>query len=299
LVVIGLFLYIFINEIAVKGSANWIQLPMGFNLQPSELSKPIIVAFLAILFEKFQKQLQNKNLDQYLLVGIIMGIGALIPVMVILQGDVGTAGIILGIVFVMFYYSPFLTKYKKFIFITVLSALVVGILINPFIITEERIERFTSFIDPCSKYETGGYQVCNVYIAINNGGIIGLGTGKSQQKYSYIPEPHTDSVFAIIAEEYGLLSTLIFILYIGVLNRIMHIASKASTMRGRYIALGVGVYIFFHILINMGGLFGLIPLTGVPLPFLSYGGSFTLSLIAALAMVQRVNIETVNTKIKI
>lgn len=173
------------------------------------------------------------------------------------------------------------------------------VIVNSNIITNERIERFTSFIDPCSKYEDGGYQVCNVYIAINNGGLFGLGTGKSQQKYSYIPEPHTDSVFAIIAEEYGIWSTIIFLLYVGVLNRIMRISSRATTIRGRYIALGVGIYIFLHILINLGGLFGLIPLTGVPLPFLTYGGSFTLSLVIALAMVQRVNIETVNAKIKI
>ena len=129
---------------------------------------------------------------------------------------------------------------------------------------------------------------------------MGLGIGKSKQKYSYIPEPHTDSAFAIIAEEYGVIgSVFIFLGYALILWRITMIASKASTLRGRYICLGVAAYIFAHIFINMGGLFGIIPLTGVPLPFFSYGGSFAISLIVSLALVQRVNVETKNQKIKV
>ena len=127
-----------------------------------------------------------------------------------------------------------------------------------------------------------------------------LGIGKSKQKYSYIPEPHTDSAFAIIAEEYGIIRTIfIFIGYTVILQRLTSIASKASTLRGRYISVGVAAYIFAHIFINLGGMFGVIPLTGVPLPFLSYGGSFVLSLIISIFIVQRVNIETKNKKIKI
>ena len=100
-------------------------------------------------------------------------------------------------------------------------------------------------------------------------------------------------VFAIIAEENGLIGcTLIFIAYIIIIYRILNIAKIANTTKGRYICLGVATYIFMHIFINLGGLFGLIPLTGVPLPFLSYGGSFTLSLIISLMIVQRVHIET-------
>ena len=179
-------------------------------------------------------------------------------------------------------------------------ALLVIYLKQGYILNEARISRFTSFLDPCGNYEKGGYQVCNSYIAINDGGLWGLGIGKSKQKYSYIPEPHTDSAFAIIAEEYGIYRTIfIFILYGIVLYRIAVIGSKASTLRGRYICVGILSYIFVHIFINLGGMFGIIPLTGVPLPFLSYGGSFVLSLIASLAIVQRIAIETKNKKIKI
>ena len=106
--------------------------------------------------------------------------------------------------------------------------------------------------------------------------------------------------FKRIAEENGFIKcSFIFIAYIFILFRILKIATNANTLRGRYICLGVATYIFMHIFINLGGLFGLIPLTGVPLPFLSYGGSFAISLMCSLAMVQRINIETRSEKIKI
>lgn len=130
--------------------------------------------------------------------------------------------------------------------------------------------------------------------------MFGLGIGKSKQKYSYIPEPHTDSVFAIIAEENGVIRcTFIFLAYIFILFRILKISMKTNTIRGKYICLGVASYIFIHIFINLGGLFGIIPLTGVPLPFLSYGGSFAISLLCSLALVQRIHIETKTQKIKV
>ena len=148
----------------------------------------------------------------------------------------------------------------------------------------------------CSDYEKGGYQICNGFIAINSGGLLGVGIGNSKQK-SYIPESHTDSVFAIIGEEYGLLVTsFILFLYIVILYRILRIASLSKTIRGQYICFGIAIYLFLHILINLGGLFGLMPLTGIPLPFLSYGGSFTLALVLSLAIVQRVHIEYLNSK---
>ena len=164
--------------------------------------------------------------------------------------------------------------------------------VKGYLLSDAQKSRF-DFFNPCSKYAETGYQVCNAYIAINNGGTFGLGIGKSTQKYSYIPEPHTDMVFAIVSEELGLLRcTLIFIGYIIILYRVLKLSRITHNIRNRYICLGVAMFIFMHILINLGGLFGLIPLTGVPLPFLSYGGSFTLTLLISLAIVQRIHIET-------
>ena len=287
----------------LAGSNNWIDL--GFvKLQPSELSKPVIIAFLAILFEKYYRKLRTLNIKHYDMIIKILLVALTIPAIVFLQKDLGTLLIMLSIITVMLIASPILKqeklKYSLIIILTGLAAFAVYMFVDGNILNDARKSRFSSWSDPCGKYETGGYQVCNSYIAINDGGLLGLGIGKSKQKYSYIPEPHTDSAFAIIAEEYGVYRTiLIFLGYIILLWRILLIASRASTLRGRYMCLGIATYIFAHIFINLGGMFGLIPLTGVPLPFFSYGGSFAISLLVSLAIVQRVCVETKNKKIKI
>ena len=287
----------------LSGSKNWIDLKFT-KLQPSELSKPIIIALLAIMFEKNYRKLRTLNIKHYDTIATMIFVAMIIPAIIVLQKDFGTLLIILFIIFMMFLSSPILKvdKIKTFLLMVGLGALALLVMysVQGYILNDARISRFTSFLDPCGNYENGGYQVCNSYIAINDGGFWGLGIGKSKQKYSYIPEPHTDSAFAIIAEEYGIYRTIfIFILYGVVLYRIAVIGAKSSTLRGRYMCVGIISYIFIHIFINLGGMFGLIPLTGVPLPFLSYGGSFVLSLIASLSIVQRVAIESKNKKIKI
>ena len=285
----------------IGGSTNWIDLKI-IKIQPSELSKPIIIIMLAVLFEKYYKKLRTVNINHYDIIGRILLIALIIPSIIILQKDLGTLLITLFIIAIMFFASPILKTDKVKTTILMIGLLIAGLLViymvQGYILNDARKSRFTSFLDPCGNYEKGGYQVCNSYIAINDGGLFGLGIGKSKQKYSYIPEPHTDSAFAIIAEEYGIYRTIfIFIGYIIILQRILKISANSVTLRGRYICLGIASYIFAHIFINLGGMFGVIPLTGVPLPFLSYGGSFVLSLISSLALVQRINIETKNKKI--
>lgn len=287
----------------LSGSKNWIDL--GFiKLQPSEFSKPIIIVLMAMMFEKYYRKLRTLDSKRYNAIGIILFLSMIIPALIFLQKDFGTLLITLFIVGMMLLASPILKidKLKSFLLLIAVIALAGLIIYNVqgYILNDQRISRFKSYLDPCGNYENGGYQVCNSYIAINNGGLFGLGIGKSKQKYSYIPEPHTDSAFAIIAEEYGIYRCVfIFIGYIIVLWRILIISSKSNTLRGRYMCLGIASYIFVHIFVNLGGMLGLIPLTGVPLPFLSYGGSFVMSLIAALAIVQRVCVESKNQKEKI
>ena len=287
----------------LSGSKNWIDL--GFiKLQPSEFSKPIIIVLMAMMFEKYYRKLRTLDSKRYNAIGIILFLSMIIPALIFLQKDFGTLLITLFIVGMMLLASPILKidKLKSFLLLIGIIALAGLIIYNVqgYILNDQRISRFKSYLDPCGNYENGGYQVCNSYIAINNGGLFGLGIGKSKQKYSYIPEPHTDSAFAIIAEEYGIYRCVfIFIGYIIVLWRILVISSKSNTLRGRYMCLGIASYIFVHIFVNLGGMLGLIPLTGVPLPFLSYGGSFVMSLIAALAIVQRVCVESKNQKEKI
>ena len=301
-VILGLLIYLSRFGVAHRGSINWIRIA-GVTFQPSELAKPVMIVCLSLVFEKFYRKFKNKKISHTDMLGIVFVVGLIYPVIIFLQKDLGTALIITSIFGVMFLTSPILTKEKLVwigrLFIVLILGFLIMLSVKGYILSDEQLDRF-NFFNPCSNYEEGGYQTCNGFIAINDGGLLGLGPGKSKQKYSYIPEPHTDSVFAIIVEENGLiLSTIIFICYYFILKRILMLASVASTIRGRYICIGTATYMFMHILINLGGLFGIMPLTGVPLPFLSYGGSFTVSLIMMLAVVQRVHIETRRQKIEI
>lgn len=301
--ILGLLLYLSMYGTDHRGSRNWIALPIIGRVQPSEFAKPVMIVCLALLFERFYARLRNKKINHYDMIGIILFVGLSYPAIVFLQKDFGTMFILFMIFFAMFLGSPILRidKMKTFAFLFVLAIFAGLVLLSTkgYILSPEQMDRF-NFFNPCNNYEEGGYQTCNGFIAINDGGAFGLGGGKSKQKYSYIPEPHTDSVFAIIVEEQGFFrSLIIFLGYIIILKRILSLSSRANTLRGRYMCLGVATYIFMHIFVNLGGLFGILPLTGVPNPFLSYGGSFTISLIISLAIVQRVHIETKRQKIKV
>lgn len=276
-----------------RGAQNWIKIGF-FSFQPSEFAKPIIIVYLSLFFDKYLKALRSKETN-YTLLAIIVFIGCFIPLIVFFQKDFGTMLIITSIFLVMFYGSPIKKKDKIKMTIIMVLLVIMGSLIlvvkQGNILSKAQLSRF-DFFNPCSKYETGGYQICNGFIAINDGGLLGLGLGNSKQKYSYIPEPHTDSIFAIISEENGFIrSSFILIFYILLIFRIIILASRSTTVRGKFICLGVATYIFMHIFINLGGLFGIIPLTGVPLPFFSYGGSFIICLIVSIGLVQRVYIE--------
>lgn len=301
-ILIALNGYLVVKGGATRGASNWIDLKF-LKVQPSEFAKPILIISMGVLFHVFNKKLTNKKIKNTKEIGTILGISLIFPVLVFLQKDLGTAMILVGIIFIEFLFSPIKREDKSkaaFASVVVLALiLLVRFSFTGYILSNAQESRLKNFYNPCSKYEDTGYQVCNAFIAINNGGLFGVGIGKSTQKYSYIPEPHTDMVFAIIAEEYGILvCAVIFLLYIIILLRIFILARKTKSIQNKYICLGMGTYIFLHIFINLGGLFGVIPLTGVPLPFLSYGGSFTLSLLASLGVIQRIHIEMKSSKSK-
>lgn len=273
-------------------------------VQPSELAKPTLILAMSLLFRKNYYKLKDPKEKHDMIIWQIIGFGLIFPALVFLQKDLGTAIILFGIFAVMFIFSPITRSEKIKASLISLGAIAILLLvrlsISGYILSDAQTSRLNNFFNPCSKYEDTGYQVCNAFIAINNGGLTGVGLGKSTQKYSYIPEPHTDMVFAIIAEENGVVVCgLIFVAYLIIIYRILKLSMTTRRMSHRYTCIGVATYFFLHILINLGGLFGIIPLTGVPLPFLSYGGSFTLSLIATMAVIQRIHIELKNEKIKV
>lgn len=288
--VIGALVYVLLKGQTSNGVNGWIFIG-GFGIQPSEFAKTILIIFLAIIFEKLIKVRNLSNVAKVLpfVVPIIF------VFLVFEQPDFGTMMILLGITAVIFFMVPYDGK-TKFIMITftIISVLLLALVmvVTGKGLTKSQMSRF-NYKNPCTRYrETTGYQVCNGYIAINSGGLFGSGIGNSKQKYLYLPEAHTDFIFAIIIEETGLVAGAIIILaYFIIIWRILMIGKKSYNLQGTIICYGVATYIALHIMINLGGVLGLIPLTGVPLPFYSYGGSFMINLLICLAFVQRVSVE--------
>ena len=261
-----------------------------FSLQPSEFIKVISIVFLATYYDRNKNKLNRWGVSLFP-IAICAGIAGLI----FLQPDLGTTIIYGLIVFIIFLAVPIVGEIKyKTIFAGVGFIVITAIVIfgaGKGVLLERQMERF-DFKTPCDKILSNGSQVCNCYIAINNGGLTGVGLGNSTQKYLYLPEAYTDFIFAIIVEELGVVTGVLLILsYIFVIFRILLIGRKCPNNRGAVLCYGVAFYIFLHVAVNLLGIMGLMPMTGVPLPFMSYGGSFTLCLIAALSLVQRVCIE--------
>ena len=270
---------------------SWFQIG-PFSLQPSEFAKIIIILFLATYYDKHNMELDNMKV---IIKPVI--ICFLVAALVAVQPDLGTAGIIALMSLIIFYAIPMGKKnrklFNKFFLIGILLIMAVFVLTKGGILKAYQLRRF-NFIDPCDRYkEESGYQLCNSFIAFKNGGLTGQGIGKSTQKYLYLPESYTDFIFPIIVEEWGLVvGIIVIILLFVVLYRLLKIAGEAVNIRCSIIAYGVFSYIFLHICINLVGVMGLGPLTGVPLPFFSYGGSYMLSLWIALGLAQRVAIES-------
>ena len=192
---------------------------------------------------------------------------------------------------------PIAKNHKKTIYKVGLGgAVILGITLVFFgqnIFKSYQISRLLNFTEPCQRYsDVTGYQVCNGYIAIKNGGLTGVGLGESTQKYLYLPEAHTDFIFPIICEELGLITGILVVIgYFIMLFLILNVAKETDTLRNSILAYGIFTYLLAHILINLLGVLGLIPLTGVPLPFLSYGGSYNLCVIISLFIIQRIHYE--------
>lgn len=288
---IGSLAFLFVYGKLTNHAISWYDLKF-FKVQPSEFAKSIIVVFMAIYYNKLHYK-KVKNIYAYLLPLILAGA---VVILVAMQPDLGSAAIIAGIAFMTFISIPVVkTNMLKFMKIIAFLA-VVGVMFFLYsgnnLLNNMQKGRL-NFQNPCSRYtEETGYQVCNGFIAINNGGLFGVGLGNSTQKYLYLPEAHTDFIFPIIVEELGLIVGILIILgYAYILFRILKIAKSSENLRCSILAYGTFWYLTLHILVNLLGVLALVPLTGVPLPLLSYGGSFTVNAIIMLFVVERVSIE--------
>ena len=286
---------------STRGAKSWIDLGF-YSIQPSEFAKVVLIMFFGAYYEKYRLKCK----ESWIAVLVPIFIAILVFGLVFLQPDLGTAIIIASIVAMVFIALP-IDRFKKIVISGIACAIIaIGVILlfgfnlKDKILSQTQLDRL-NFKDPCSRYtESTGYQLCNGFIAMNNGGVFGSGFGKSTQKYLYLPEPHNDFIMVIVVEELGCIAFLIVMaIYVLILYRILKIARNASNLRNSVIAYGVAIYIFSHIVVNLGGVFGLFPMTGVPLPFLSYGGSSALTLVIALSLVQRVCIENYDAKRKL
>lgn len=295
---IGLTLAVYMKNKLFSTDVNDVAINLfGFSFQPGEFLKIFLVMYMASYYDSWINNPKRKEWG-FLWPLILCGAGVGI---ILLGGDFGTAALMLALFALVFLSVPvkdkIITYFKSFaVFGLILCVVLLKYLyiVIPETTLEQsyRLNRFV-YKDPCDRYEkNSGYQVCNGYIAIDNGGLFGVGIGNSIQKYLYLPASHTDFIFPIVVEELGLIvGVTIIIGYMVLIYLIFRISSQCTRFQNSMICYGVGIYITLHIFINLGGCLGIIPLTGVQLPFLSYGGSFCIVIICALAVVQRIHIE--------
>ena len=184
---------------------------------------------------------------------------------------------------------PYYTKYKKLSLILLVIAFVVAILGMNFILKPHQLGRITTWLNPLLDEKGDGWQLVNALVAFSNGGLFGQGFGASRQKYGYIPESHNDFIVAIIYEELGLVGFLLFLIpYCIIIYKMFHYGMKVKETKSKLILYGVGLYFFTHLLVNVGGVSGLIPMTGVPLLLISSGGSSTWAAMIGIGIAQSI-----------
>ncbi|NCS32306.1 putative lipid II flippase FtsW [bacterium] len=257
----------------VYGAKQRLYIPVPFlqsiSVQPSEIAKLSIVIYLAALFDKdIRRGLPHKPF--LVVVGTILLLTALEP-------DLGNA-ILISVTALMVYFVAGASLF--WISLAGISGAVSAVIYA--LSSDYRRQRIFTFLDPLADPQGVSYQITQIFIALGSGGILGLGLGSSRQKYEYIPEVTTDSIFAIIGEELGFIGAILVIGALAfVIWRGITIAQRASDPFGKFLAVGITTTIAFQTLVNLGGMVGLMPLTGVPLPFISYGGtSLTLLLVS-------------------
>ena len=269
-------------------ACRWISIgPISF--QTSDFARFSIIIFLADYIDR-----HYKNMDQFF-TGIVFPVLVVLPIalLIMIQPDNSTTIILMGIVFSMLFIGG--AKLMQFFTTILLGASSMLI----FIINQKSyvLKRILSFIDPSSS-EALGYQSTQSLLALQQGGFLGRGWGDSVQKHQYLPEPHTDFIFAVIGEELGFLAGIIVMLaYIIIFYRIIQISKNSNDIFGIILSIGFGLSITYYAFVNIGVVIGAIPVTGVTLPFISYGGS---SLITNLLMVGiLLNISKAQRKLRV
>ena len=249
---------------AINGTRRWIRLgPVSF--QPAELAKLALVVYLAAFLAKKGEAISDFKR------GLVppLAIAGVLALLVLAQPDLGNCLTLITLTFTLLFLAGGHARHLGFILLAALPPLVVAIWMAPY-----RLRRIFAFIDPWSDPRGSGFQIIQSWLAFGNGGIFGQGIGASRQKLFYLPESHTDFIFAIVGEELGLVGALTIVaLFVVLIWRGLRIGLRAPDPFGGYLALGITVLIATQTLVNLGVVTGLLPTKGLPLPFISRGGS--------------------------
>lgn len=264
------------------GASRWIDIG-GFNFQPSEMVKLTFLLYLAAWFERKGRHIEDAT---YGFLPFMVLLGALVLIIAGAQNDLGTMTVIAAIAITMYFVAGAQLKHLAAMAGMGIAAVGGLILIAPY-----RIARITTFLHLTSADKQGeAYHIIQALIAVGSGGLFGVGLGHSLQKYSYVPEVATDSIFAIISEELGFFFSFgLLIVYLLLLWRMLRIARNAPDLFGKYVVLGVAVWIGFQAFVNIGAMLSIWPLTGIPLPFISFGSTSLIMLLAACGLVYNIS----------
>jgi cell division protein FtsW len=262
----------------VSGATRWIDLPGGLQIQPSEPAKLALVLWGADLLARKEKRLTETKHLLVPLVPIALAMGLL----VMAQPDMGTTIVLTTVMLALLFTAG--AQLRVFTKIGIF----LGIGLGGLAVTEPyRLQRLTGFRDPCAQQHalSVGYQACQGLYALSSGGWFGLGLGASREKFGYLPNQYTDYIFAIIGEELGLLGTLVVLGLFALLGYAgIRIAQRCPDTFSQLAAAGVTAWLLGQALVNMGAVVGLLPITGIPLPLVSFGGSAMVPTLFAIGM---------------
>ncbi len=287
-----LLIYLFFFGKVTNGAKGWIFI-LGFGFQPAEFAKIVVIWYFAYIFSKKQNQLVHNFKETVTPPLTLFGFYLLL---ILLQPDVGGAAILLVTGTIMILASGVSTKLAATVGALGI-ALIGGILalVRTFgmslpLIEKYQYDRFLAFWDPFAVSESAGLQLVNSYYALRRGGLFGVGIGESIQKTGYLPEPYTDFIMSIIGEEMGFVGILVIIALFGLLIlRIYLVGIRAKDSFGSLLCIGIATMLLVQGLVNLGGVIGLMPITGVTFPFISYGGSSTIVLTISIGLVLNVS----------
>jgi len=260
----------------VGGARRWMRV-LGYGFQPSEAAKLALVIYLADLTSRkryLMRDLRHGFLPPLFITGLTAGL-------VLLEPDMGTTVLVMFLGVVMLFVAGARILHLAMITIGMLPALVLAVIAEPY-----RVRRVLAFFDPWSDARGSGFQLIQSFIALGSGGFLGVGLGASRQKLFYLPESHTDFIFSIIGEELGFLgSASVLILFGALVWFMLRIAFRIKNIFASRVVLGISAMIAFEVIVNIGVSTGMLPTKGLPLPFISYGGSSLVCHMAAVGLV--------------